>query len=64
MESEPKFVKRKLHSDDGRAKYWLSQSPQARLEAMEVIRQTNFGASYDPESAFPRILRITRKARR
>ena len=34
--------------------YWLSKSPEERLEAMELMRQINYG--YDPSSRLQRIL--------
>jgi hypothetical protein len=37
--------------------YWLSKSPQQRLEAIELMRQINYG--YDPSSTrLQRILTI------
>jgi hypothetical protein len=42
---------------DDRA-YWLSRSVEERLEALELMRQMNYG--YDPHTArLPRILEIT-----
>jgi hypothetical protein len=34
--------------------YWLSKSPLERLEAVELMRQINYG--YDPSSRLQRIL--------
>jgi hypothetical protein len=40
--------------------YWLSQTPEKRLEAMEMMRQLAYG--YDENSAgFQRVLEITER---
>ncbi len=54
--------KRRLHEPDRRTEYWAGQAPGERLKAVEVIRQSTSGPN-DPQSAFPRFYRVTRKAR-
>jgi hypothetical protein len=53
-----------LHEADAIDKeYWRAQSPQARLEAMEFMRQVAYG--YDPDTArLERILETFRRAPR
>jgi hypothetical protein len=41
-------------SDENR--YWHSKTPQERLEAVELMRQINYG--YDPSSRLQRILTV------
>ena len=53
--------KRKLHEPIEELDYWLKQTPEKRIQAVETIRLSN-----DPkhaEQTFPRIHRITRKKR-
>ena len=38
-----------LHDEDGDLQYWLSRTPEERLEALEIMRQIVFG--YDSETA-------------
>jgi hypothetical protein len=38
------ILKRNLHDPDQRARYWASKTPAEKLEAVETIRQTVFGA--------------------
>ena len=41
----------------GDKEYWLSKTPQERLEALELMRQLNYG--YDPTTAqLQRVLEI------
>lgn len=35
-----------LHEESDEKAYWLSRSPQERLEAIEILRQVAYG--YDP----------------
>jgi hypothetical protein len=54
-------VKRRLREPRGEQSRWLSATPLERVEAVEVINRLG-----DPEyvkQAFPRVHRITRKAR-
>jgi hypothetical protein len=45
------------HESDERT-YWLSKTPQERLQAVELLRQLNYG--YDPTAArLQRVLTIT-----
>jgi hypothetical protein len=57
------FTKRHLDDPDGRTRFWLSQTPAVRLEAVEQIRQSAF-SNHGVEQAFPRVYRITRKVQR
>jgi len=53
--------KRGLHEDRNDREYWANASPQERLKAVQVINKLE-----EPkyaEQAFPRIHRITRKAK-
>lgn len=34
-----------LDDDDGEREYWLSRTPEERLEAAELLRQINYGDS-------------------
>ena len=38
-----------LHDEDSDLQYWLSRTPEERLEALEIMRQIVFG--YDSETA-------------
>ena len=38
-----------LHDESDEKEYWLSRSPQERLEALEMLRQIMYG--YDPASS-------------
>jgi hypothetical protein len=53
-----------LHEADALDReYWRGQSPLARLEAMEFMRQVAYG--YDPDTArLERVLKVTRRAPR
>jgi hypothetical protein len=55
-------TKRGLREPDGRAASWLSRTPEDRLTALEAIRQSHHADA--TEQTFPRVYRITRKARR
>ena len=45
-----------LLGESDEKQYWLSKSPLERLEAVELMRQINYG--YDPSSRLQRILTI------
>ncbi|MDE0634608.1 MAG: hypothetical protein OXI43_01970 [Candidatus Poribacteria bacterium] len=46
-----------LSEKSGDKEYWLSKTPQERLEALELMRQINYG--YDPTTArLQRVLEI------
>ena len=46
-----------LHEESDEKTYWLAQSPQARLQATELLRQLNYG--YDPATArLQRVLEV------
>jgi hypothetical protein len=46
-----------LSEESDEKAYWLSKSPEERLEAIELMRQINYG--YDPSTTrFQRILTI------
>ena len=38
-----------LHDESDEKAYWLSRSPQERLEAIEILRQIAYG--YDPATS-------------
>ena len=38
-----------LHDDSDEKEYWHSRTPRERLEALELMRQINYG--YDPATA-------------
>jgi hypothetical protein len=43
--------------------YWATQSPRARLEALELMRQVAYG--YDPNTArLERVLEVTKRTPR
>jgi hypothetical protein len=43
--------------------YWATQSPRARLEALELMRQAAYG--YDPNTArLERVLEVTKRVSR
>jgi hypothetical protein len=51
-----------LYDDPGDKAYWLSKTPQERLEAQEYMRQMAYG--YDPATArLQRVLRVTQLER-
>lgn len=52
--------KRKLSDPDPDDGYWLNQSPQKRLEAVEFLRQ-NHHRNDDAARHFHRVLSITRR---
>ncbi len=46
-----------LFEKSGDKEYWISKTPQERLEALELMRQINYG--YDPTTArLQRVLEI------
>ena len=46
-----------LFEESGDKEYWRSKTPQERLEALELMRQINYG--YDPTTArLQRVLEI------
>ena len=48
----------RLDEPDDAKSYWLSKSPEERLQAMELLRQRVYG--YDPTTArLQRVLEIT-----
>ena len=57
------ITKRRLHEPHRRTEFWATQTPAARLEAVEMIRRRTFEPD-DPQQAFPRVYRVTRKAPR
>ena len=63
MNFHPDVHKRGLHDPTDRARYWLAQSVAHRLEAVETIRQAA-PTAHDAQPAFPRVFKLTRKARR
>lgn len=47
-----------LTDESDEKEFWLSKTPEERLEAMELLRQLNYG--YDPASArLQRIFTVT-----
>lgn len=49
-----------LYEPSDEKEYWLSKTPQERLEAMELMRQIVYG--YDPTTErLQRVLEITRR---
>jgi hypothetical protein len=45
-----------LFDESDEKAYWLSKLPEERLEALELMRQMNYG--YDPSTRLQRILTI------
>jgi len=41
-------------------RFWLSQTPQARIEALESIRQEYNSWKYGTEQRFQRVYRVTK----
>ena len=51
-----------LHEDSDEKAYWLSRSPEERLEAIEILRQVAYG--YDPAtSRLSRVLEVVERPR-
>jgi hypothetical protein len=51
-----------LYDDPGDKAYWLSKTPEERLEAQEYMRQMAYG--YDPATArLQRVLTVTQLER-
>ena len=51
-----------LFEKSGDKEYWLSKTPQERLEALELMRQINYG--YDPTTArLQRVLEVVKLSR-
>lgn len=49
-----------LSDGDDKRKFWLSKTPQERLEAMELMRQILYG--YDPSTArIQKVFEVTRR---
>jgi hypothetical protein len=49
-----------LHSESDEKAFWLSKTPAERLEAMEWMRQINYG--YDPATArLQRVLEVIKR---
>jgi len=63
----PTVTRSRLHQDtagpSGDLAYWLSQSVQARLDAVEVLRQDYLRLLPDAEQRLQRVCRITRLKR-
>ena len=53
--------KRKLHEPKKDSDYWLKQTPEQRIQAVETIRLSH--DSQHAKQPFPRVHRITRKKR-
>jgi hypothetical protein len=49
----------KREDDDEDVGYWLAQTPQARLAALEINRRVIYG--YDDSERLQRVLEITRR---
>jgi hypothetical protein len=49
---------RRLHEDSGDTRYWLSQSPARRLEAMAFLRRQYFEFRQQPEPGLQRVLKL------
>lgn len=49
----------KREDDDEDVGYWLAQTPQARLAALEINRRILYG--YDDSERLQRVLEITRR---
>jgi hypothetical protein len=55
------FSVAKLSDEPGDKAYWRDQSPAARLEALELMRQVMYG--YDPATArLQRVLEVVKRA--
>ncbi len=50
------FKIKNIHDDDSDYKYWMSKTPQERLEAVEIIREHYFGLIND--GVKPRLQRV------
>ncbi|MCA9999986.1 MAG: hypothetical protein KDE56_29690 [Anaerolineales bacterium] len=48
-----------LEDDSDELTYWLSKTPQQRLQALEQMRQIIYG--YDPSTRLQRVLTITER---
>ena len=52
-----------LMDDPDDKEYWLTKTPQERLEALELLRQLNYG--YDPTTTrLQRVLEVVERPRR
>lgn len=50
-----------LYDDSGETEYWRTQSHQARMEALEFMRQVMYG--YDPTTErIPRLIEVLKRA--
>ena len=50
-----------LHEDSDEREFWHSRTPRERLEALELMRQINYG--YDPATArLQRVLEVAQRA--
>jgi hypothetical protein len=54
--------KRRLHEGRTDREYWANADPAERLKAVQVINR--LAEPHYAEQAFPRIYRVTRKAKR
>lgn len=52
---------RALGDDTRELEYWLTQSPQRRLQAIEFLRESFHGHGY-PAQGLERVLTLTRRA--
>ena len=65
VNADPRRVERviqvyELGEEPSDLAYWLSKTPQERLEALELLRQTMYG--YDPATArLQRVLDVTER---
>lgn len=56
------FVRKGLLKDQGSdLEYWLSQPPEARLAALEQIRQEYNTWKYGSEQGFQRVYRVVKR---
>ncbi len=52
-----------LHDESDEIEYWQTQTPQARMEALELLRQIAYGYNPDTER-LPRSLEVLKQERR
>jgi hypothetical protein len=54
------FRIRSIDDDDSELEYWLTQTPERRLQALEFLRENYHGHEYRSQG-LERILRITKQ---
>lgn len=54
--------RQKLHQQKSDRKFWLSQSVEERLSAIELYRKQYYGADYESLNRLQRVYKIIKKA--